>query len=78
MPHEYCLFSSALYSLVGGNTLVHKLVNAIHYAQRPALKSVNGKSQSVIRSKFFSFYWKVFDFDLAHGLQDFKPSDLNP
>ena len=66
--------------MVGGKTLVHKLVmeavellvNAIYYAQRPALKSVNGKSQSVIRSKFFSSYWKVFAFDLAHGFQASK------
>ena len=60
MPNGNWLFSSA--SLIGDNSLVHELrvmasvrlhVNATCYAQHPALKSVYGKSQSVLGGKFF-------------------------
>ena len=36
-------------------------VNATYYAQHPALKSVYGKSQSVIVGKLFSTYRIVFE-----------------
>ena len=49
-------------------------VNAT-YAQHPALKSVTGKSQSVIGGKLFSSCRTVFE--LAQGLWDSKTSDLN-
>ena len=86
IPHGNCLFSSASLSLVGDNSLVHDLVmtafellvNAAYYSQHSALKSVNRKNQSVIVGKFFSSYRTVFDFELAHGLQDSKTSGLNP
>ena len=66
------------------NSLLHELrvkaavelhVNATYYAQHPALKSVYGKSQSVIGGKLFSSYRTVFE--LAQDLQDSKTSDLN-
>ena len=86
MLHGNCIFSSASLSLVGDNSLVHDLVmaafellvNAAYYSQHSALKSVNRKNQSVIVGKFFSSYGTVFDFELAHGLQDSKTSGLNP
>ena len=44
-----------------------------YYAQHPALKSVYGKSESVIGGKLFSSYRTVFG--LAQGLWDSKTSD---
>ena len=72
-------------SLVGDESLVQELrvmvavelhvnvtlhVNATYYAKHPALKSVYGKSQSVIGDKLFSSYKTVFE--LAQGLRDSK------
>ena len=66
MQNGNSLFSSASLSLVGQKSLVHELrvmaaisllvelhVN-ITYVQHPALRSVNGKSQSVMSGKLFS------------------------
>ena len=50
-------------------------INAIYYAQHPALKSVYGKSQSVIGGKLFSSCRTVFE--LAHEYSDSKTSDFN-
>ena len=50
-------------------------VNATHYAQHPALKSVYGKSQTVIGGKLFSSYRAVFG--LAQGLRDSEANDMN-
>ena len=50
-------------------------VNATCYAQHPVLKSVYGKSQSVLGGKLFSSCRRVFE--LAEGLRDSKTSDLN-
>ena len=50
-------------------------VNARYYAQHPALKSVYGKSQSVIGGKLFSSYRTVFE--LAQEYSDSKTSDFN-
>ena len=47
-------------------------VNVTYYAQHPALKSVYGKSQSVIGSKLFSSYRTMF----AQGLWDSETSDI--
>ena len=66
-------------SLVGDNSLVHELrvmaAVELHVCQHPALKSVYGKSQSVMGGKLLSSYRTVFE--LAHGLRDSKTSDLN-
>ena len=48
-------------------------VNATYYAQHQTLKSVNGKSQSVIVGKLFSSSGTIFE--LAQGLLDSKTSD---
>ena len=48
-------------------------INA-RYAQHPALKSVDGKSQSVIGVRLFSSERKVFE--LAQEYSDSKTSDL--
>ena len=50
-------------------------INARYYAQHPALKSVYGKSQSVIGGKLFSSYRTVFE--LAQEYSDSKTSDFN-
>ena len=50
-------------------------INARYYAQHPALKSVYGKSQSVIGGKLFSSYRTVFE--LAQEYLDSKTSDFN-
>ena len=84
IPNGNWLFSSASLSLIGDNSLVHELrvmasvklhVNATCYAQHPALKSVYGKSHSVLGGKLFSSCRRVFE--LAQGLRDSKTSDLN-
>ena len=49
-------------------------INARYYAQHPALKSVYGKSQSVIGGKLFSSYRTVFE--LAQEYSDSKTSDF--
>ena len=49
-------------------------VHAIYYAQHPALKSVYGKSQSVIGGELFCSYRIVFG--LAQGLWDFETGDI--
>ena len=81
MSNGNWLFSSASLSFVGDNSLVHELrvmaavelhVNATYYSQHPALKSVSGKSQSVVGGYLSSSYSEP-----AHGLQDSKTSDLN-
>ena len=64
MANGNCLFNSASLSLVGNNSLVHKLrvmaavelhLNATYYAQHPALKSVYEKrSQYIMSGKLFS------------------------
>ena len=84
MANGNFLFSSASFSLVGKNSLVHELrvmaavelhVNST-YAQHPALKSVYEKSQPRIGGKLFSSYRTVFE--LAQQCpQDSKTSDLN-
>ena len=67
MPNGNCPYSSASLSLAGDrdNSLEHELrvstavelhVNEAYYAQHPALKTVYGKSQSVIGGKLFSSY----------------------
>ena len=48
-------------------------VNATYYAQHQTLKSVHGKSQSVIVGKLFSSSGTLFE--LAQGLLDSKTSD---
>ena len=50
-------------------------INARYYAQPPALKSVYGKSQSVIGGKLFSSKRTVFE--LAQEYSDSKASDFN-
>ena len=50
-------------------------VNATYHGQHPALKSVYGKSQSVIGGKLFSSYRTVFE--LAQEYSDSKTSDFN-
>ena len=50
-------------------------INARYYAQHPALKSVYGKSQSVIGGKLFSSYRTVFE--LAQEYSDSKTSNFN-
>ena len=50
-------------------------VNATYYVQHPALKSVYGKRQSVMRSKLYSSYRTVFE--LAQGFWDSKTIALN-
>ena len=71
-------------SLVGDNSLVYKFrvmpvigwhINATYYTRQPALISVYGKRQSVMRGKLFFSYRTVFE--LAQGLQDFKTSEMN-
>ena len=63
MPNGNCLFSSASLSLLGNNSLVHKVrvmaavdlhLNAT-YAQHLALKSIYEKSKYVMGGKLFSF-----------------------
>ena len=54
---------------------VELLLNATHYAQYPAWKSVNRKNQSVIGDKSTFSCRRVFDFELAHGLRDSETSD---
>ena len=49
--------------------------NARYYAQHPALKSVYGKSQSVIGGKLYSSYKTMFE--LAQEYSDSKTSDFN-
>ena len=49
-------------------------IYARYYAQYPALKSVYGKSQSVIGGKLFSSYRTVFE--LAQEYSDSKTSDF--
>ena len=49
-------------------------VNARYYAQNPALKSVYGKSQSVIGGKLLSCYRTVFK--LAQEYSDSKTGDF--
>ena len=49
-------------------------INARYYAQHPALKSVFGKSQSVIGGKLFSSYRTVFE--LAQEYSDSKTTDF--
>ena len=60
--------SSASLPLVGDNSLVHVEiavvelhVNETYYAQHSALKSVSGKSQSVIGGKLLSSYGTLFE-----------------
>ena len=50
-------------------------VNATYYSQHPVLKSVYGKSQSVIGHKLFPPLRIVFE--LTKGFQDSKTSYLN-
>ena len=50
-------------------------INARYYAQHPALKSVYGKSQSVIGDKLLSSYRTVFK--LVQECSDSKTSDFN-
>ena len=50
-------------------------MNATYYSQHPVLKSVYGKSQSVISHKFFPPYRIVFE--LTKGFQDSKTNYLN-
>ena len=49
-------------------------INARYYSQHLALKSVYGKSQSVIGGKLFSSYRIVFE--LAQEYSDSKTSDF--
>ena len=50
-------------------------INARYYAQHPALKSIYGKSQSVIGGKLFSSNRTVFE--LAQEYSDSETSDFN-
>ena len=50
-------------------------INARYYAQHAVLKSVYGKSQSVIGDKLFSSYRTVFE--LAQEYSDSKTSDFD-
>ena len=70
--------------MTGDNSLVHKLrmmvavklhLDATYYAQHPALKSVDEKSQSVMGGKLSSSYRTLFE--LTQGLRDSKTSELN-
>ena len=85
MPNGNCLYSLASLPLVGEIThccmkelrvmpAVKLHVNVTYYAQHSALKSIYGKSQSVIGGKSFSSYRTVFE--PAQGLQDSKTSVL--
>ena len=84
LPNRNFQFSFASLSLVPDNSLNHELrviaalkrhLHATYYAQHPALKSVDDKSQLVVGGKLFSSYRTLFQ--LAQGLRYSKTSDLN-
>ena len=50
-------------------------INTRYYVQHPPLKSLYGKSQSVIGGKLFFSYRTVFE--LAQEYSDSKTSDFN-